>query len=262
MTKKFAVLGKPISHSKSPVIHKTILSSLGVDASYEAIELGDDLSEFLDAHSDFSGFSITMPLKDQAFANSTELDANAQASRSVNTLLKVAGGWSGYNTDPFGIHMALKKADLSSVLILGTGATARSAIVAVRNLTSDLRVWGRNHTSALALASEYGVRAAESLVEAGTCSTVVSTLPALALDGLLDQIRDPHGTLLDVAYYPWPSKAANHWTKSGNAVSGLEMLIWQAVMQQRIFSGDGPTSPLPNEEALVDAVRLALSVTQ
>lgn len=262
MTKKYAVLGKPISHSLSPIIHRTILSSLKIDASYDSFELGSGLNEFLNEHLDFSGFSVTMPLKDEALALSTTIDDGSKVSRSVNTLVKSHHGWVGFNTDIFGIQMSLRDADLSSVLVIGTGATSRSAIAALRHLTSNLKLWGRDQERALSLASEFGVGVAESVAEASDFSTVVSTLPALALDGSVSQIVNPKGTLLDVAYHPWPSKAAEHWSKSGTAISGLEMLIWQAVMQQRIFSGDGADSPLQNEGAIVDAVRKALSVAQ
>ncbi|MFM1783830.1 MAG: hypothetical protein RLZZ579_107, partial [Actinomycetota bacterium] len=222
MTKKFAVLGKPINHSKSPIIHSTIFSILGIDATYQAIELGDGLPEFLRSHTDFTGFSITMPLKDQAFAISQDLDEAARATRSVNTLLRYEDGWNGFNTDTFGIQMALKDADLSSVLVIGTGATARSAIVALRALSSNVKVWGRNQESSGSLAMEFSVEVAGNIAEASKSSAVVSTLPALALDGLLFQIVNPIGTLLDVAYHPWPSRAAEYWVKSGKAISGIE----------------------------------------
>jgi shikimate dehydrogenase len=68
----------------------------------------------------------------------------------------------------------------------------------------------------------------------------------------------PKGALLDVAYNPWPSSLATLWTSKGQiVVSGLEMLIWQAVAQIRIFFHGSPTKELPNEIAVVEAMRLA-----
>ena len=98
MTNHYAVLGSPISHSKSPLIHRTIFEHLKLNAVYTSHDVVD-LSEFLDSNAGLSGLSITMPLKDQAFAIASELDYWAQLTESVNTLKKTESGWAGYNTN-------------------------------------------------------------------------------------------------------------------------------------------------------------------
>lgn len=262
MTKKYAVLGQPISHSKSPAIHRAIFEKLGVDSSYEAFELGEGLADFLQNHNDFAGFSVTMPLKDHAFELSQILDEAAKATSSVNTLLKTPTGWAGFNTDVFGLTQSLLNTDISNSLVLGTGATARSAIYALQKMGSKVSIWGRDSAKAVNLQNRFSLAIEAEIANAANYSAVISTLPAGSLDHYLNQIAEPSGTLLDISYYPWPSAAASHWLKRGKAISGLEMLIWQAIGQQRIFAGQPPESPLPDEVKLVAAARAAVSVAQ
>lgn len=262
MTKKYAVLGKPISHSKSPVIHRAAFRFLNADSTYDSFELGEDLGLFLESHSEYSGFSVTMPLKDEAFRVSYELDDVAQATKSVNTLLHTPDGWQGHNTDVFGIQMAVRGFKAEKAVVLGAGATARSAVWALLSLGSEVSIWGRSADKTSDLASQYSIKFEDNIAETANYDLVISTLPAMALNEFIAQIPEPRGTLLDVAYQPWPSKAATHWGKQGKAISGIEMLLWQAIAQQRLFSGIGKGESLPNEDELVAAVRAALSMAQ
>lgn len=262
MTRKYAVLGKPISHSKSPEIHQAALKFLNVDASYEAIELGEGLAMFLDEHTDYAGFSVTMPLKDEAYALASDLDEIARQTKSVNTLVKTENGWQGYNTDVYGIVRSLDGLETSKSLVLGTGATARSAIFALKQLGSDVSVWGRNPAQAAKLSEQFSVKSESEISAAPGFSVVVSTLPANTLDAYIGELEEPENNLLDVVYSPWPTPAAKLWLKRGVAVSGLEMLIWQAIAQQRLFAGLPLNSRLPNEDGMVAAVRAALEVAQ
>ena len=97
MTNHYAVLGSPISHSKSPLIHSTIFNHLNTDADYTSHDV-IDLAGFLESNRGLSGLSVTMPLKDQAFAIANDLDFWAQRTESVNTLKKTEAGWAGCNT--------------------------------------------------------------------------------------------------------------------------------------------------------------------
>ncbi|MFM6962654.1 MAG: shikimate dehydrogenase, partial [Micrococcales bacterium] len=90
---------------------------------------------------------------------------------------------------------------------------------------------------------------------------VVSTLPAGALDEYAQKLskslfRKPRGVLFDVAYEPWPSKAASVWSAKGlPVISGIEMLLWQAIAQIRLFSGQDSADELFNEAAVLHAMR-------
>lgn len=257
------MLGSPISHSKSPVIHSAAFASLGLDAEYGSFEVSSALEEFLATKSiDYLGFSVTMPLKEEALNLAERVDSVAIASGAANTLIRTDTGWDAYNTDVFGIQMALASKKFRSVAILGTGATARSAIVAMQELDKSVVIWGRNSAAIKQLTAEYEIRTEPLLHKVVQADLVISTLPPRGLDEHLGSVlAKPSGLLLDVAYDPWPSRAAGLWG-SERTVSGLEMLIWQAVGQQRLFAGNDLSEPLPSEKELLLAIRSALDMAK
>jgi shikimate dehydrogenase len=257
------VLGSPISHSKSPIIHTAAFAALGFDAEYGSFEVSSALEKFLATKSiDYRGFSVTMPLKEEALNLAERVDSVAIASGAANTLIRTDAGWDAYNTDVFGIQMALAGRKFRTVAILGTGATARSAIVAMQESDKSVVIWGRNSAVIKQLTAEYEIRTEPLLHKAVQADLVLSTLPPRGLDEHLDSlVAKPNGLLLDVAYDPWPSKAAGLWGPD-RTVSGLEMLIWQAVGQQRLFAGNDLSEPLAGEKELLLAIRSALDMAK
>jgi shikimate dehydrogenase len=229
MTKRLAVLGSPISHSKSPAINRAAFEYLGVDATYEKFELAHGLASWIEQSGvQWDLLAVTMPLKLEALALSTSLDGASQNTRSTNCLIRVGEGYLGYNTDPMGLQMACSHLRPETVAVLGTGATARSALYAFRN--TERLLWGRNEQSALSLAEEFGARSTnfERAIEA---DLVISTLPIGVLPGLLDSKQGK--SLLDVAY------ANGKLSGFEETISGVEMLIWQAIGQLRYFLNGG-----------------------
>ena len=263
MIKRYAVLGSPINHSKSPTIQSAAFKSLGAAAEYSSFEVADHLEQFLATQPrDFVGFSVTMPLKEQALNLAERADSIAIASQAANTLIRSESGWDAYNTDVFGIQMALSSKKFKTVSVLGTGATARSAIVAMQELGKRVSVWGRNTAAITQLTAEYEIDFEPLLHKAVKADLVISTLPPHGLDEHIFTLSaKPNGLLLDVAYDPWPSKAAKLWGLE-NTVSGLEMLILQAVGQQRLFAGNDLSEPLSGEKELVLAIRSALDMAK
>lgn len=263
MTKRYAVLGSPIAHSKSPIIHGAAFGARNIDATYEAIEVSDSLTGFMEQTGFlYHGFSVTMPLKTQALNFAERADSLAIGTGSANTLVHTAAGWDAYNTDVFGIQQAVAGLKFKSVSVLGTGATARSAIVAMQELEMPIAIWGRNQSSLKQLCAEFEIEQQQKLHKACEADLVISTLPPRALDEHLAELENlPKGKLLDVAYDPWPSKAAELWGDS-QTISGLEMLIWQAVGQQRLFAGNDLDEPLLAEKELVQNIRDALNMAK
>jgi shikimate dehydrogenase len=203
-----------------------------------------------------------MPLKEQALNLAERADFLAIATGAANTLVRTETGWDAYNTDVFGIQMALAGRKFNSVCVLGTGATARSAIVAMQELDKSVSIWGRNANAVKQLTAEFEIEAMPQLHKALSADLVISTLPPRGLDEHLGLLKkEPKGLLLDVAYDPWPSEAAKLWGDS-HTVSGLEMLIWQAVGQQRLFAGNEISEPLRNEKELLLAIRSALDMAK
>jgi shikimate dehydrogenase len=281
MTKQFAVIGSPISQSKSPIIHRAAHRVLGLDWSYSAVEISEGrLLQFLETLDDsWQGLSVTMPLKLEASRLASELDPVAQATGVTNTLLRTQDGWKGFNTDVFGIQTALKDSFASEaplVLILGSGATATSAAFAAFQSNPQARVMliGRNQITAKqtkSLAAKFGfsieIRSFKALHRSlASADIVVSTLPAGALDTYATKLGKhwfykPKGVFFDVAYNSWPSAFAAAWmARSLPAVNGLEMLIFQAIGQLRVFTSGAAETPLPNERAVELAMRDSLGL--
>ena len=247
MTTEFAVVGSPIKHSLSPVIHSAAYLSLGLDFSYQKHEVSQGaLAEFLDKSS-LSGVSVTMPLKYEAYQIATGFDEHAAITGVVNTLVKGVGGWIGYNTDVSGFIECLKQIpEAGKISVLGSGATARSAALAISKVFpgAGVLVVGRNERSAgevVALLAGTGMMASAAVVSPAAvvgADLVISTVPGSALEELWQQVANDHGTttgtLFDVTYDPWPSKASRSW--GPRSISGLELLIWQAIGQVRIFA--------------------------
>ncbi|MEO0067204.1 MAG: hypothetical protein RJB63_329 [Actinomycetota bacterium] len=282
MSKRFAVLGSPIAHSKSPAIHLAAYRVLGLDWEYGRAEVQKGLLRtFLAGLEDpWNGFSVTMPLKEEATRFAEILDPYAQLTGATNTLFQDEfGKWHGFNTDVFGIVQAVTEARIGLVkhaLIIGSGATATSAMVAISvlNPQAHVEVLARNPESRkalLALGKKLGlkVRRAGGLRAASRVSNLtISTLPAGSLDKQAARMAKalfwkPKGALLDVAYNPWPSQLAAAWSaKEKRTISGLEMLIWQAVAQIRVFTTGSPDRELPNEVAVVSAMHIAVENEQ
>jgi shikimate dehydrogenase len=247
MTTSFGVVGSPIKHSLSPVIHGAAYAHLGLDFSYQSYEVTKgELRKFL-SESDLAGVSVTMPLKYEAFELASSHDEPAAITRVANTLVRAAGAWMGYNTDVAGFMNCFKSVkNVKTATILGSGATARSAALAISRSFPDAYIYvvGRNTESTgevVSLLTELG--AAGSTREADKAvilesDLVVSTVPGNAFETLWKQsdlVADrPTGTLFDVAYDPWPSMASRVW--GNNSISGLELLVWQATEQVKIFA--------------------------
>lgn len=265
-----AVLGSPIGHSRSPQLHAAAYRELGLDWSYEAVEIDEStLAEFVSSRDgSWRGLSLTMPLKVAIRPMLAEQDLVARATGAVNTVLfdRTNGlRLRGFNTDVAGIVRALADAGLTEarrVEVLGGGATAASAVAAAAELGAEhVVVTVRSPARASGLVDvgrDLGVVVSvRSFAEwTGGAELVISTLPGGASSGL----AVPAGlasasTLFDVAYSPWPSHLGTVWAAAGSTVvSGLAMLVHQAVVQVRIFVSGDPTVPLPDEDRVLAAM--------
>jgi shikimate dehydrogenase len=249
------VMGSPIAHSLSPALHLAAYRGLGLDWTYVAQDVGAaDLPAALDRLGpEWVGVSLTMPLKQAVIPLLDQLSDQARAVGAVNTVSFGAHGRHGDNTDVHGIVSALRSAgvvDARGAAVLGGGATAASAVAALRELgepAPTLVVRSRQRARGVVEAADrLGVRvelvawedAAERVVPA---SVVVSTVPPGAADQLLPEGSAVAGVLLDVVYRPWPTALAAAWQRAGGtAVPGLEMLVHQAAAQVNTWAGEWP----------------------
>ena len=262
MHRHAAVLGKPIRHSLSPTLHRAAYEALGLDCSYEAIEMTPEGMPTFFASLDDSwiGLSLTMPLKESVQTLLDEVDDVALRTTSVNTVYRSSFGWAGSNTDVFGISHSLREVLVSepqSARLLGAGATARSAVAAMSDLgVKTLVICARRSAQAqeiALLAKSFGLDAFVSDLEPVpvTEDLLVSVLPGDAAAPWVTRPICPQATLLDASYHPWPSALADSWP-NGQVANGRDMLLWQATRQVTLMTGLA---------APVDAMRAALEGT-
>ena len=272
-----AVLGHPVGHSLSPVLHAAAYETLGLPAEYGRHDVPEqDWEAFWTAAraaGDWSGFSVTMPLKPLAARDADERTPLVAALGVANTLVRHPGGTvTADNTDVMGIMAALTAAGEipadPRAVVLGGGATASAALAALHGLGAsrvDAVVRSAHRVAALrdvarAVGTEVRVRPWEEASDAlDGADVVVSTLPPRGADELAARwrARGPGvtGVLLDVAYDPWPSELAAAWHHAGGATApGLDMLIFQAVDQVRWFALGGPGRALDHEDAVTAAM--------
>ena len=258
-----AVLGSPVSHSLSPVLHNAAYRALGLDHTYSAIETAEtELGSFLGSvDSNWLGVSLTMPLKEVAFDYADTCDELSILTGAINTLV-FGTEVSAFNTDVLGLVDALAEAgsqQISSGVIFGSGATARSTLVALQKLgATDVNCVARNVSDVERMAKvahEIGVRFNHTSVSDSawlTADVVVNTTPMGALDDLAREVYSPAGLLLDVVYNPWPTQLAASWAVTGGTiVSGLAMLLHQAGHQVTLMTGK-PAPVVRMREALND----------
>ncbi|MDO4913633.1 MAG: shikimate dehydrogenase [Bifidobacteriaceae bacterium] len=282
-----AVLGKPIAHSLSPVLHNAAYQALGLqDWCYDKVEVGeDDLENFLNQITPcWRGLSLTMPLKKTILPFGTLQNIWAQELQVANTA-KIR--WDNsertsyfdlYNTDVDGIIHAFEHAwstkgftsNASHAMILGNGNTAFSALAALTKLVvkdglvTIVSRHSHNNQQLQSFATAHDLRcefvdyeSAVSLVQ--HMDIVISTVPAHAADNfaqeLINQHVQPHASLLDVVYSPRETVLKQAWENSGTvSMSGEEMLIYQAIEQVIIMTECG----VEHKEIIEQAMRKAL----
>ncbi|MBD3688774.1 NAD(P)-binding domain-containing protein [Nanchangia anserum] len=251
-----AVVGDPVDHSLSPLLHRAAYAHLGLDWDYRRMRVraGEIARVLADLDGDCVGLSVTMPHKQDLAAHLDHVDGLAQATGAINTVVSSAGMLAGFNTDVYGIVEAVRaqvgERTWPRVCILGAGATAASAMAAAIQLgCRDLSLVARAFSGpkrAAAAAHRLGVHptlfplahadtAQRALAQA---DLVISTLPGEAAAPIASQVKlRPDTVVLDVSYAPRPTPWERACAEAGaTALSGLHMLIHQALMQVQLFS--------------------------
>ena len=240
-----AVLGSPIAHSLSPFLHSLAYEDLGVSARYEAIEVkAGELAGFL-LTTEKNCLSLTMPLKEEALQVADEISDVATRISCGNTLFLSDDLWRLTSTDVSGFDFSFKMHGLNqidSVLIIGAGATARSAVASVSQISKKVSVISRNpgREPAMNQASSVDVTYLpwEHTDQINSADLVINTTPDRAAEFFLPSIENPRGTFFEVLYNPWPTAVAKAWSDSkSQVIDGLDLLIHQGISQVEIFTG-------------------------
>ncbi|MER5553375.1 shikimate dehydrogenase [Streptomyces sp. NPDC002793] len=264
-TRRAAVLGSPIAHSLSPVLHRAAYAELGLDTwSYERFEVDEAaLPGFVEGlDPSWAGLSLTMPLKRAVIPLLDGISDTAASVEAVNTVVLTEDGRRiGDNTDIPGMVAALRERGVEKVesaAVLGAGATASSALAALAEICTgpvtayvrsaaradEMRGWGER------LGVDVRITDWAAAAEALHAPLVIATTPAGTTDALADAVPAAPGTLFDVLYEPWPTELASRWSSAGGTVvGGLDLLVHQAVLQVEQMTGRSP--------APVGAMRMA-----
>ena len=270
--RRAAVLGSPIAHSLSPVLHRAAYGELGLDGwSYDRFDVDEAALPgfFEDLGPEWAGLSLTMPLKRAVIPLLDEISETASSVDAVNTVVFTEDGRRvGDNTDIPGMVAALREhgiEQVDSAAILGAGATASSALAALSRIcTGEVVAYVRSEARAAEMRQwgerlDVEVRTADwaDAAEGLRAPLVFATTPAGTTDTLSAAVPERPATLFDVLYDPWPTHLAARWSGYGGAVvSGLDLLVHQAVLQVEQMTGHHP-APLDamrraGEKALAD----------
>ncbi|WNV77469.1 shikimate dehydrogenase [Geodermatophilus sp. DSM 44513] len=264
-----AVLGRPVGHSLSPLLHRAAYTALGLtDWTYDALDVGaPDLPVLLAGlGAEWRGFSVTMPCKQAAVDVADEVAPLPRLLHAANTLVRTDAGWRADNTDVLGVGTALQEAGVTGVdrgAIIGAGGTAAAAAVALASLGArSVDVVVREPARAgdlLRVLATLGVPAsvvslASTAVDRAVvdAEVVVSTVPVGGQEAVARLAWTAGQTVLDVLYDPWPTPLATAVTAAGGTVvGGLEVLFWQATAQVELMTGHA--APLAAMRGALDA---------
>lgn len=262
ITHRAAVLGSPIEHSKSPVLHNAGYVALGLDQwAYDRFECTEEMLEGIVSGVDesYRGFSVTMPAKFAALNFADVVTDRARAIGSANTLVRTDEGWRADNTDVDGIKGALGELlDGTSLngkyaVVIGSGGTARPAIwtlieAGVAHITVLNRSDRTSELQALFDATPTTLSYAPISAAPTNADVVISTVPSSAIAGHEQSLAI--APVLDVIYDPWPTPLVETTRAAGfPAVGGHVMLAHQSYGQFEQYTG---------KEAPRDAMRKAL----
>lgn len=253
--RRAAVLGSPIAHSLSPVLHRAAYAELGLDWTYDAVECAEDelaaLLARVRADLAWVGLSLTMPLKTAVLPLLDEVHEPAVTVGAVNTVVLGSGRAVGHNTDVAGVSAALAElgtgVPVAGTVVLGGGGTARAVLAALaRGGARDVVVVLRRPAGGPELA-ELGARVGaavrvvpwdQAAAAVAAASLVVATTPAGVTDKLAACGWPGRAPLLDVLYAPWPTALAGAAAAAGvPVVGGLPVLVGQAAEQVILMTG-------------------------
>lgn len=261
--RRCAVVGRPVTHSLSPVMHRAAYDALGLDWTYEAVELADgELAGFADGLDEsWRGLSVTMPFKREAAALAVQRSDDVVFLGVANTLVRQEDGWHATNTDVPGAILALREAgveQVETVRVLGAGATAASLILAAsrlgaRSVVLNVRDASRA-TEVIAVARELSLDIEVADLQApsdGMVDLLVNTIPSTATSGREHALVGGARAVFEAIYDPWPTALLSAAQEEGLATStGIDLLAHQAVLQVLEMTGEAVSCDVLRDAAL------------
>jgi len=264
---KLGILGFPLTHSLSPVLHEAALKAAGLEGSYRVLPTPPEFlrARMQEVRREFTGVNVTIPLKERVIPYLDELSDEAQAIGAVNTILNRAGVLVGFNTDAPGFLKSLEEAGLAykrqRALVLGAGGAARGVAYALKKGGAKVLLYNRTLERAEALAAELGVGVLSpaALPHAlRTCDLLINTTSVGMKDPTaspLEGLELPHsGAVVDIVYTPEHTRLLREAKAAGlRTLGGLPMLVWQGALAFELWTG-----VQPDVDVMYRAARAAL----
>jgi len=256
----FALFGNPVRQSLSPHMHNRALRILGVDGHYIPV-LVNDLAGAVAAIRalNIRGVSVTIPFKEAVMPLLDEIDDDARAIGSVNTILNSGSKLAGFNTDWKGVEAALtKKMQISgkNFVLIGAGGTTRAALYAVKKNGGEAIVSSRNREKGKALAASFECTwlPLEDLSQLrGHClinTTPLGMTPDVEAMPVPENVVQRFNYVMDAVYNPPETRLLQKAGEAGAVtISGVEMFVAQGGEQLRLWTGMEP--PLRSMKAVV-----------
>ena len=248
----YGILGHPVLESLSPAIHNAWLSKKGLDAVYVPFD-EVDIEPFAEAAKvmGLGGFSVTRPFKEAVLPWVQEIDSSARGIGAVNTVVVRDGKWVGFNTDLHGVISPIAKRisiDGKLAVVVGSGGAAKAASYGLAQNGAKLVILGRNAAKAAELAQEVSAKVGclDDLARFEWDILVNATPLGGGEDPdktpvRLDRVK-PGAVVLDMVYDPeWTPLLLAAKSYGARVISGLEMLIVQAIVQAEVWTGEAPT---------------------
>lgn len=251
-----SVIGRPISHSLSPLLHVYCATRAGLKVLSFKCELADDqLTEFIQAARGepmFLGFNVTMPFKRMVVPMVDRCSPEVERIGVVNTVVKRREAFEGHNTDWAAVRSALESRSVfaENALVIGAGGAASAAVYALTaspKLASEVFVWNRTRANSHELASRFGVAELAENVPPPEFDLVVNATPLnLGMERSLRRLWEGAAVKVDFNY-----AAGTVRPRSGEShVDGLELLARQAASGASLFFGSSP-----REDELIEYIR-------
>jgi shikimate dehydrogenase len=251
---RYAVVGDPVAHSLSPLIHNAWMVEAGLDAHYERVHLKSETvaADIRDMARAYSGINVTLPHKIAALEASANSSPEARVVGAANTLVRAGDGWTAHNTDVAGFEIAMRAVageELQNlrVLLIGAGGAARAVVVSLNRAGAQLTIANRSAVNAAALANELApqaVTAGLSEVDALSASAdiIVNSASLGHAGASLPLLAPGKGRpFLDLSYGKAAAATLQAAASAGWAPhDGLTMLVGQAAAAFHLWFGVAP----------------------
>mgnify|MGYP003953247125 FL=1 len=249
--KHFAVIGNPIEHSLSPVMHRWIFNSLNIDADYIKVKIeGDKLSNIIHQlqSGDLDGINVTIPYKEVIIDRLDEINPRAQSIGSVNCIMKTHLGIIGNNTDWYGFSKCIEENHINligrRVIVLGAGGTSRSILFSIKQMgVEKIQLLNRNIEKALSLTdkciSVHSLKQADEIIREDSIIINTTSVGMQNNDSPLGQnLIHENQILIDVIYTPLETSLLKYGKQVGALTfNGLDMFIHQALASIDLWFG-------------------------